>query len=225
MLRGGGRHMCGIMEATGAVKCFGYNNNGELGAGDTSTRNPFAGGSNVVTVNFGGDKTATDLVVLGHVTCALLNDDTVQCWGHSGSFAHTSPVAIDFGGPVSRLMGSGSHPSTYATSTLFVFMQDGTIKCWGYNNQGQLGLGDKTAHDPFVVFTFPLTQEYVQDIWFSGEQSTCATFTNGNAGCWGSNSDGRLGRTDANGNGDTATAEVLSIGNIMYVHYSPVVRN
>ena len=77
-------HSCGILEADGTVICWGLNNSGQLGAGNTdevgddSTR-PVTGGSflnlgNLLEVTAGGTQ-----------TCAIDRNYRIRCWGDNGS--------------------------------------------------------------------------------------------------------------------------------------------
>ena len=65
------------------VKCWGKGGNGQLGYGDTSNRGDGSNemGNNLPTVDLGTGKTAKQVVAGKLHTCAILNDDTVKCWG------------------------------------------------------------------------------------------------------------------------------------------------
>src|SRR5262249_54749211 len=80
----GGSHTCALLES-GDVKCWGANNNGQLGLG---IDNKTLGGNgnemkNLPPVNLGSNKKAVAVAAGGSHTCALLDDDTIQCWGHN----------------------------------------------------------------------------------------------------------------------------------------------
>ncbi|AKT40390.1 uncharacterized protein CMC5_045430 [Chondromyces crocatus] len=67
----------------GRVKCWGYNDYGQLGLGDMEWRGDRPGemGDSLPAVNLGTGKTAVALMAGGSHTCASLNDGTVKCWG------------------------------------------------------------------------------------------------------------------------------------------------
>ena len=69
----GHQHACGLLD-TGAVKCWGRNNAGQLGTsgGDKDTPQ---------TINLGSGRTATSIYAGGHYTCAILDDDIRQVLG------------------------------------------------------------------------------------------------------------------------------------------------
>jgi alpha-tubulin suppressor-like RCC1 family protein len=80
---------------------------------------------------------------------------------------------------------------------------NGAAKCWGYNNDGQLGKGSTTnATSPVAVtgLTSGVTAISV------GEYSACA-IVNGFTDCWGYNADGQLG----NGSTTNSSTSVLAI--------------
>ena len=84
----GSYHTCAILNDD-TVKCWGSGGGlagGKLGYGDTNDRGDEANemGNNLPVVDLGSGKTAKQLVAGEHHTCAILNDDTVKCWGYGG---------------------------------------------------------------------------------------------------------------------------------------------
>jgi alpha-tubulin suppressor-like RCC1 family protein len=151
-----GYHACVLLNG-GDIKCWGMNSHGQLGLGDTNVRgdNPGEMGDNLPTVNLGTGKTATAVVVGIRHTCALLNDGTVKCWGGDSN----SSGAVGLGDTNSRgdnpgemgdnlpVVNLGTGKTAVAISShggyhTCALLNDGTVKCWGANESGQLGLGD-----------------------------------------------------------------------------------
>ena len=60
----------------GAIKCWGSNNEGQLGDGTTTTRN--------TPVDVSGITTATSIALGSGHSCALLPGGTIKCWGYNG---------------------------------------------------------------------------------------------------------------------------------------------
>ena len=57
----------------GKVMCWGYNNEGQLGDGTTTTRS--------TPVEVSGITTARSVATGGYESCAVLSDGKVKCWG------------------------------------------------------------------------------------------------------------------------------------------------
>ena len=73
-------HTCAILNDD-TVKCWGLNDHGQLGYEDTENRGDGSNemGNNLATVDLG--KTVKQLDAGEEHTCAILNDDTLKCWG------------------------------------------------------------------------------------------------------------------------------------------------
>lgn len=81
-ISGGSRHSCAILD-NGAVKCWGRNDSGQLGLGDTDSRGDELGemGDALGAVNLGTGRKAKALTGGTSHTCAILDNDSVKCWG------------------------------------------------------------------------------------------------------------------------------------------------
>jgi alpha-tubulin suppressor-like RCC1 family protein len=141
----GNSHTCAAT-ATGAVKCWGAGGSGQLGIG-TSANNSYPVNLPAFpgAVNAGVVGVATLSAGNGY-TCAVLNDSTAQCWGYN-SYAQIgdgtsggSSIPVSFsglsGGVVAISTGTGTAAKHTCAAT-----NDGTVKCIGYNANGQLGTG------------------------------------------------------------------------------------
>ena len=80
-------------------------------------------------------------------------------------------------------------------------MDNGNVKCWGYNSSGQLGYGSvgTNSSTPTAV---DLGSGRTAIAVALGKAHTCAIMDNGNVKCWGENENGQLGiglwnRTDS----------------------------
>lgn len=76
---------------------------------------------------------------------------------------------------------SGSHTCA--------LLPDSTVRCWGYNEYGQLGNGTRTDSVAPVRVTGISNASAVS----SGHHHTCALLTDGTVRCWGRNEFGELG--------------------------------
>lgn len=131
----------------GAVKCWGYNGDGELG--DNSTT-----GSTKPVAAFGLGKKIKAIAVGDIHSCALTTSGVVKCWGYNGYGAlgdnttTTSPKPVgvyNMGKKVKAITAGGYHTCALTTK--------GAAKCWGFNVYGQLGDNTvATSHKPVGVF-------------------------------------------------------------------------
>jgi alpha-tubulin suppressor-like RCC1 family protein len=84
-------------------------------------------------------------------------------------------------------------------------LSDGTARCWGNNDSGQLGDGTKGGNRTSPVQVSGLTG--VRELAL-GASHSCARLTGGAVKCWGSNDSGQLGT----GNTDSSEVPVLVPG-------------
>ena len=140
------------------VKCWGLNSLGELGDGTTTSRSspPSSG------ITFPSGETPVALSDSGAGRwhqCTLLDSGKVACWG--GNFegqlgdgtTTTSPGTTP---ALTASLGTGRTAVQVTTGLQFTcaLLDDGTIKCWGENADGQLGDGTTTdRHSPTAVST------------------------------------------------------------------------
>src|SRR5262249_7695541 len=78
----GSDHSCALLEDH-RVKCWGNNLLGQLGLGDTKARGLDADGMGdaLPFVDLGNGRTAKQLAAGYQMSCAVLDDDSVKCWG------------------------------------------------------------------------------------------------------------------------------------------------
>ena len=170
-------HACALI-SDGTVRCWGYNNEGQLGDGTTSTR------TRPVTVS--GLTGVTVLFAGGRHTCARLSDGTVKCWGRNnyGQLGDNSttnrytPVTVS-GLTGATSLGLGDEHSCAMASG---------VKCWGRNNYGQLGDGTITNRYTPVAVTGLTSPVGVA----AGYSHSCA-YSLTAVRCWGRNQQGQLG--------------------------------
>jgi hypothetical protein len=129
------------------VKCWGDNNYGALGTGDPKNRGVVQGdmGNNLPAVNLGTARTAKTVSAGRYATCAILDDDTVKCWGWINQalgieYATSGPnnaIGIDasqMGDALPRIdLGPGHSAQLLAVGYYFtcVGREDESIRCWG----------------------------------------------------------------------------------------------
>ncbi len=200
-LAAGAFHTCALT-AVGGVMCWGNNEDGQLGDGTNY--------SSLVPVNvIGLGSSVTALSVGGAHTCALTAVGGVKCWGLNeygqlgdGTSTYSSTLPVDVIGlenGVIAIDAGGAHTCVLTSS--------GGVKCWGNNEDGQLGDGTINNSNLPVdviglesgVIELATSGTYYQ-AWVGGYH-TCALTTGGGVKCWGSNVYGQLGDgTTANRN-------------------------
>ena len=214
----GVNHSCAI-DSVGRLRCWGKNNRGQLGLGDIASRGDGANemGLALPVVDLGTGRTATAISAGFEHTCALLDNGTVKCWGRSnvGQLgAPTTPLGDGPGemGDALPTIDLGTGRTATAISAGFehtcAVLDNGTVKCWGHNQSGQLGLGDVLTRGdqpgemgdalPAVDLGTAHTAVAVS----AGEVHTCALLEDATVKCWGDNGSGRLGVGDIEPRGD-----------------------
>jgi alpha-tubulin suppressor-like RCC1 family protein len=205
-----------------SVKCWGRNLDGELGLGDTNKRGDGPGemGANLPTVNLGTGRSAVQLTGGSLHVCARLDDGSVKCWGDNGSGQLGLGDELGRGGGAGQ-MGNSLPAVDLGRTALQVacgtdngrtcaILDDGTLKCWGNNTGGVLGLGDTLSRGsgpqqmgnrlPAVDLGLGRTALQVA----VGNNHTCAILDDGSVKCWGDNSQGQLGLGDTQSRGAAA---------------------
>ena len=183
-------HTCVLLDDK-SIKCWGRNNSGQLGYGDNSNRYaPEA----TATVNLGESKTAKQVVAGEQFTCAILNDDTVKCWGSDarGQLGDGQSGGSQNEPHASNTVNLGQGAKFLAASWEYVcaILNDNSLKCWGINDYGQLGRGGGNSATPQSVSLGQNTT--VVDVAM-GRQHTCVILNDNTVKCWGRNNSGQLG--------------------------------
>ena len=181
----GARHSCAILD-DGSVKCWGDNANGQLGDGTRTDHHE----PQKVIMPIG--KKAVQISAGSYYSCAILDDGSVRCWGDNSygqlgdgtDIERTSPVVVDLGPGNTALSLSSGESHTCAV------LDDGSVKCWGENSNGQLGDGSKSGSEVPVTVDFG-GSEVVKIS--AGSYHTCAIMSNRSVKCWGDNWHGQLG--------------------------------
>ena len=181
----GDKHQCIILENAGqnhgSLMCWGKNDEEQLGVGDTNPRTtPTAVGHTILgdTGDGATPKTVKSVALGGEHTCALLNDDTVVCWG--GNVVGQIGGGSGFG---STIIGSAGDPlngrtasriATGAAHTCAVLTTDNSVQCWGNNADGQTSGGTPSLGAGKTAIEIA-----------TGAASSCATLNDASVVCWG----------------------------------------
>ena len=109
-------------------------------------------------VNLGSGRTAKAISAASSHTCAILDDDTLKCWGR-GAFGmlgygdETSRTAPEATAVVNLGTGRTAKAVSAGSSYTCAILDDDTLKCWGRNENGKVGVGssDQLIWDPTEV--------------------------------------------------------------------------
>ncbi len=127
----GGGHTCALM-SDATVRCWGNNDYGQLGTGVPLTQlEPNTVPATVVGVDGEGSLAGVIAVSAGWgVTCALLADTSVACWGDLNRFPVPVPSAIGSTTPLTGVTGIVTADRTCGV------MGDGVVLCWYVGLEG-----------------------------------------------------------------------------------------
>jgi alpha-tubulin suppressor-like RCC1 family protein len=130
----GAAHSCAL-SGSGAVQCWGYNGEGELGNGTTVSA------SSPVAVSGLASAIASIAAGAGR-TCAITTAGATQCWGYNldGALGDGTTINASAPTPVAGVSSSVSAIAAGYDQTCVVTGAGG-VQCWGLNASGQLGDG------------------------------------------------------------------------------------
>jgi len=177
----GGEYACAVL-TTGSLRCWGLNDNGQLGTGRAMALSP-PDGRNVLTGVMGVGAGSAN-------TCAVTTSGGVRCWGQYrlGTNGFASTTMKDLLSPPTTDILTGAKAIAVGADHACAVMATGALMCWGFNASGQIGDG---------TFTTRMTPvEVLQNVQAVavGAEHTCALTTTGGVRCWGADNYRQLGR-------------------------------
>lgn len=239
----GGGTTCALLDGVNSnvVKCWGLNTYGQLGGSDINHHGATAAGmgAGLPAVDLGVGARAIAITVGNNHACALLDGSPprVKCWGYNvqgqlglGDTLNRgddcpggNPPSCEMGDnlPAVKLGANARVLQVTAGASHTCALLDGTprsVKCWGFNSHGQLGVGDSLRRGAGVDGGCPDANANcgmgddlpavelgagggAVEIW-AGRNDTCARLANGAIKCWGENTSGQLGLGDTNDRGE-----------------------
>lgn len=122
--------------------------------------------------------------------CALV-DGVARCWGDNarGLLENSTTRVIPRRAPVTLFGLRGVRATAFGERHACAVLQDGTLRCWGRNLEGQLGTGDRRSR---ALPTAVPGIDRVVGVGV-GRYFTCALREDGDVRCFGINRDAELG--------------------------------
>ncbi len=215
----GASHSCALL-GDGSVRCWGYNDAGQLGNGVAGlafpSPTPVGGAAPLGTVRE---------VALGvSHSCARLAIGTLRCWGSNdagqlgnGSTGGAFPLPL----PVKHTGGAELNDVRQLTLGFLhtcALFNDGFANCWGYNSDGQLGTGNTlSSPSPLAVRNGANSGNLgsLQQLAV-GDYHSCGLLANGTVACWGLNQFKQLGNEGAGGSSPLPVA-VGGLGGVQQI--------
>jgi alpha-tubulin suppressor-like RCC1 family protein len=204
----GAYHTC-ARTTSGAVQCWGYDADGQVGDGSTAP-------AVVAPLPVVGLSSGVSAIAAGsHHSCAQTTGGGLLCWGDGGAGqlgnGETQPSATPawvsgLARPALAIESRSLAAGTYHTCAQSM---DGGVLCWGYNGSGQLG------SDPMERSVVPIPVAGLSSgiaAIAGGDEHTCALTAAGGVVCWGSNYGGELGDGSAGRTSGPVQASGLATG-------------
>lgn len=183
-----GRFYFCTLTTAGEVRCFGRNDKGQLGLGDTVDQ------INPTTVKgFDGPVTSIRASMGGAYTCAVTKSGAVYCWGELPA----GIVGADPGIAVTPLRVEGFEEAAVevvaGAAHACARLVSGKVACWGYGLTGEIGNGRGESTSTPVLAN-------ITDVvgLAAGRSHTCAIRSEGSVFCWGADKLGQAGQTGRN---------------------------
>lgn len=187
------RTTCAIL-ATGQATCWGDNQFGQLGAGDTTDRS-----TPPPPITFPGNATASAIEIGSRHVCALLTTGNITCWGanYSGQLGNGTVGGPDQTAPSGTVtLPAGTHAVSISVggSHTCALLNTGDFTCWGRGGNGRLGNGDDVdQNSPTPATALPAIDPARRTVAIATGTHSCALLDTGDVTCWGYGGDGQLG--------------------------------
>jgi hypothetical protein len=198
-------HSCVILN-WGATQCWGANDALQLGNGGVGET---CNGQlcKATPVEPTGLNDGVVAISLGELfSCAITKGGALKCWGQNmfgqlgiGSYGNAQSLPVDISG-----LSSGVAAVSCGGGHTCVILSSGPVKCWGYNDESQVGNGcvGETCFASSLGGWDALCRKSPTDVVglnngvvsvAAGGWHTCALMADGTLKCWGWNDAGQLG--------------------------------
>ncbi len=212
----GAGHTCALLD-NASVRCWGFGSDGRLGYANRDNIGDNEPPGSAGPVDFGSGRTAKAISAGQNDACALLDDNSVRCWGFGGNgqlgYADNFTIGDDETpgsvGPVDLGPGRTATAISAGAGHTCALLDNASVRCWGFGGNGRLGyastnnVGDDET--PGSVGPVDLGPGRTAKAISAGDSHTCALLDDNSVRCWGFGADGRLGYASTNDVGDDET--------------------
>jgi len=223
-------HTCAILD-DGSLMCWGNNWYGQVGDGTNIDENN-TDWSFPTTIDLGPGRKTVAVALGDSHTCALLDNGSLKCWGHNGfgqlglGYSNSPSSSFENWGvhtPQLVNFSNGRYPVAISSGyhNTCALLDNASLKCWGHNGFGQLGLGYSNGTDSF--YPYPQTVEVDSGRQViaiaSGDYNSCMILDNNSLWCWGDNQLGELGLgyTSDSSSPSPSTPQWVNLSNVASV--------
>ncbi len=180
----GNDHTCARDNAS-AIYCWGSDNQGQLGDGDSGTDKPSPTQVSDVGVAW------ASLTMGGAHTCATTTASDLFCWGYGGEGQLGNASYANFSTPQEVAASTFFGYVTASSGNTCALNLSNQAFCWGNSDSGRIGDGS--------VASYPNTPQQVnggfayQSLYLAAWNTTCGIETDNSVKCWGGNWSGQYG--------------------------------
>jgi alpha-tubulin suppressor-like RCC1 family protein len=202
-------HSCAVLKTNNEMKCWGLNNFGQLGYGNTNNIGDDELPSSVAGISF--SEQILQLSTGFRHSCALVDGQKLRCWGDNGfgqngsgmadiigdNEAANSVAALDLGANLVQVRSGNYHNCALSDG--------GDVHCFGQGSNGALGLGNSNniGDDESLLGNTAVNLGIKVNALAAGLGHTCALSADeGKPICWGNGNLGQLGYGNTSRIGD-----------------------
>lgn len=191
----GNEHAC-LVDMNARLFCWGRNDKFQLGLSARDQTRPRL-------VDLGAGAAVRDVSLGRAHSCAVVEDPSakVLCWGLNDQHQLGRGGSVGNGEGSFQILEVGNSDGAVQISAgqdhTCLLTGDGTVRCWGLNDAGQVTgtPGDPVEQATPVTLPLPALQVSVNGRAGSGHHS-CALLMDGTVSCWGEGEQGQLGHPD-----------------------------
>lgn len=211
----GTEHYCALL-SNDTVKCWGYNNYGQIGNGQYGNGQNTGTSVSYPTATLPLLAAAVQIAAGDSHTCALLSNGLVQCWGRNNQYQLGDGTAFTRLNPTSTVnLGELAIQVSCGNMYTCALLINGTVKCWGDNNYGQIGIGTKSNRVSSPTATVDLGGSAVHVA--CGYRHVCVLLNTSKVVCWGDNSWAAIGNGQRSTEPVLTPTEPLNLGSVVQI--------